>query len=459
MSSGEPIRRGGDVARGSGIRRGTLWAALGAGAVLMASAPVFGQFGGLPIDPRGIPAKKSRTSAPAEKTTPDSPLHMRVARQTVPRYWTIGMEARVQELTYRDQGGQYVNEGLKFTQATVVFPAPLTSSSHKLDRVDVKATAKVNGREVEVRPRFQDSLQSGAGLLTIDLGEVTAREVLFNITLPAATSNILFDEAAARTIPWPKGYPPAAQSTFRPMQYVDWVKAEAERPATDKLMAEFIQRTLGDRRPQDMPPLDCAKLLTGAVLETVQMSGAGVVYNPNQTLEGFLLQGAAATLTSRRGNEHDANCVLVGVLRAAGIPSRLVIGLDLTDSKGSLNPALNRGRATLRSWVEFCLVDPDTQREIWVPIDLKGLRKTSSRMQPLERKWKYFGEHEELEYMVPLAFHFHPPASVMAFGSPAMWGWQTTPASQVATQSIRFTANATPQRGSNDPRRAPGGGR
>lgn len=428
--------------------------ATSAGLLLAVATPALGQFGGLPIDPRGIPAKKSRTSQPAEKTTADSPLYMRVIRQTVPKYWTIGMEVRVQELAYPDGvTGLTVREGLKFSQAAIVFPAPLTSSSHKLERVDSKATAKVNGKETEVRPRFQDGLQSGDGLLRLEMGEVTAREILFNVTIPVATSNTLFDETAAATIPWPKGYPAAAQSTFKPMQYVDYVKAESERPATDLAASKLIERFLDKRKPQEMTPLECAKLLTGGVLETIQVSGPGVVYNPNQTLEGFLLQGAAETMKNRRGNEHDANCVLVSVIRAAGIPARLVIGLDLTDSKGSLNPALNRGRATLRSWAEFCLIDPESQREIWVPIDLKGLRKTSSRMQPLERKWKFFGEHEDLEYMVPLSFHFHPPASVIAFGSPAMWGWTTTPTSQPGVQSIRFTANATATRGSNDPRR------
>lgn len=456
----DPITTSPSIAAPAPARRTPLPLLAAAGLVLGFVTPALAQFGAFPVDPRGLPAKKSRTSQPAEKLDADAPLYMRVVRQTVPRYWTIGMEVRVQELAYPDGvTGLTVREGLKFSQAAVVFPAPLTSSSHKLERTDMKATAKVNGRDAEVRPRFQDGLQSGAGLLRVELGETTAREVIFNVTFPVATSNTLFDEKAAQTIPWPKGYPPAAQSTFRPMQFVDWVKTEAERPATDKIMSQLVERFLDKRKPQSMSPLDCAKLLTGGVLEHMQVTGAGVNYNTNQTLEGFLLQGAAETANSRRGNEHDANCLLVGVLRAAGIPARLVVGLDLTDSKGSLNPALNRGRATLRSWAEFCLVDPDTQREIWVPIDIKGLRKTSSRMQPLERKWKYFGEHEDLEYMVPLAFHFHPPASVLAYGSPALWGWTTTPNSQPGVQSIRFTANATATRGSNDPRRAKPGDR
>jgi hypothetical protein len=96
--------------------------------------------------------------------------------------------------------------------------------------------------------------------------------------------------------------------------------------------------------------------------------------------------------------------------------------------------------------VEFALVDPQTSREIWIPVDVARMRKGSSRPPSLDRPWKYFGEHDELDGIIPFAFQFHPPTTVVAHGSPAFWGWMVTPKPpDKLVQVVRFDAITTPK--------------
>lgn len=141
--------------------------------------------------------------------------------------------------------------------------------------------------------------------------------------------------------------------------------------------------------------------------------------------------------------------LLAAVYRAAGLPARTVIGFDVS-AKKDRDGFLDKGKSgpqKLRAWVEFCLYDEAAQREVWVPVDVVRMRQSSSRAPALNRPWKFFGTHDELENVIPIAFQYHPPTTVVAHGAFGLWGWLTTPEIPLVKQHLRLDAITTPKRG------------
>jgi hypothetical protein len=80
-----------------------------------------------------------------------------------------------------------------------------------------------------------------------------------------------------------------------------------------------------------------------------------------------------------------------------------------------------------------------------VPVDPVRARKRSMQMPPFDKPWRYFGTHDELDTILPFAFHFIPPTTVVSYGY-AFWGWFTTPETQIAEHWVRFLAQTAPRR-------------
>jgi len=104
--------------------------------------------------------------------------------------------------------------------------------------------------------------------------------------------------------------------------------------------------------------------------------------------------------------------------------------------------------------VEFFLYDEESGDSGWIPVDVVQMRKGGSRAKRMDRDWPFFGTHDELDHFIPLSFHFHPPTTVRAYGSPALWGWFVTPAPPAAAfQQLTFATYNTPVRGGQQPGR------
>jgi hypothetical protein len=143
-------------------------------------------------------------------------------------------------------------------------------------------------------------------------------------------------------------------------------------------------------------------------------------------------------------------CLLVAAYRQAGLPARCVIGYDTGGGGGKDDRFLSKkGSQSLRTWAEFALIDPTKPEPIWVPVDVVRIRKSSSRPPPVERKWMYFGDHKEMDGLIPFAYQFFPPSKgVVSHGSPAFYGWMVTPEPpKNVIQALRFDAITTPRRG------------
>jgi hypothetical protein len=79
-------------------------------------------------------------------------------------------------------------------------------------------------------------------------------------------------------------------------------------------------------------------------------------------------------------------------------------------------------------------------------VDVVRQRKSGSKAPPLDRPWKYFGNNDDTDSIIPIAFHYHPPTTVVAHGSPCFWGWITFPEMQYgAEQMVRFVTITAPK--------------
>jgi hypothetical protein len=371
--------------------------------------------------------------------------------------WTLKVVVNVQAFVERDSKGMPVVHDLSFDSAAVVFPLLKSSSWHKIYTNEVKGTLKLNdiirdtfdGSSPDRDTRLEDKYPCGTRLARWTLKNESGREVELEVNIPCTCWQTIFDEARAEKVPWPATWPAVPMSTFQDVQPVTQAGNRGNVTLIDHMhpeVRELVTKWSEGKDPKTVNPVPLAKFYASQVLEMIQPSGDGLNFHDTGQLEGLTLQGSTATIQQKRGTDHDIACVLAAVYRAAGLPARIVIGYDVRDQKGDDKASfLARKRSSVpafRSLVEFCLYDETEKKELWVPVDINRQRKVSSRA-PSDGSWRFFGDHDELDQVVPFAFQYHPPTSVMAHGSISFWGWLTLPEAQVAKQFLRFNAMTT----------------
>ncbi len=327
----------------------------------------------------------------------------------------------------------------KFAAAAILFPVLASTAASQTAVKSVASRLRFDQREQAIVPTVLDGLHSGARFARWDTGAMEGRDITIEVDIPLTCWELAFDERAASIARWAPGgrWPAVALSTFGPQMGVE------NGPVVTELVAQWSDR----KPPTNVPPVTLAKYLAGKTLEHVQPSGDGLTSARTGLLQGFDLRGSERTLAEGRGSEHDIACAMAAVYRAAGLPCRTVIGLDLTESKGQDQGLGGSSSEKIRSWVELGLCDEKAEKITWIPVDVYRQRKSSSKAPAYTQAWKWFGNNEDTDDVLPIAFHYHPPAQVIAHGSPAFWGWTTTPQAQIAEQAVRLTAITTPIRG------------
>ena len=97
------------------------------------------------------------------------------------------------------------------------------------------------------------------------------------------------------------------------------------------------------------------------------------------------------------------------MLRAAGLPSRPVIGIA---------PDRGKERGEFAIWAEVYL-----PRCGWVPFDPYELKKRSVNTLDPRQSWRYFGNVPDLDRLIPLSWSFAPGNGDTAWDAWALWGW------------------------------------
>jgi hypothetical protein len=310
---------------------------------------------------------------------------------------------------------------------------------------------------------------SGVKLAKLATGAIGKQQqtnnVRFQIDLPMMTSNTVFDEAKALTVPWPKGpWPEVAQSTLLPQQWVDHEVVPGGKNVIqrydEKVFQVLIDSWLKGQDPKkDFTPVGLAKVLMGGMVRDISRDVNSLNYRqerpisdtpvPNEAfaagtayLVGLKVRGAEYAARERRVSEWDMACLGAAIFRRCGLPTRLVMGFDKREAEEEEKGKQLKGK--VRAWFEFYLFDEANNTGNWIICDPYRLRKDMSQPPPLTNRWKYFGTHDEMESVLPFAFQFVPPTEVVSYGAPAFWGWLVTPATPASAASgIAFTARKT----------------
>jgi hypothetical protein len=424
-----------------------------------------------PVTPPPPPQPKSKTpgNQPGAKTNAkkDAPTPGPYVKQEQQRDLTLAVMVRVDlnspnsKTTYRDPfTGRTVDmpkpTPMTFKTLGFVFPVVPSTGSSDLFINEITGTLRVNGREVTSTPEILEGYPGPVKLTRWDAGttdaDTEAKVVQLDMSIGMRCYNTVFDEQAAYQVKWPSVYPAEVAKNLQPQLYVEQGLDAAGniRPYDDQelsvALAGFLEQE-GIKDAKTQPPAYVAKVIAGKVWTLIQISGDGLNMTRTGELSGMDIKPPADTLRDKRGTEQDVTALMAALYRKAGLPTRTVIGFDVTSKDAKFLQKSNKNNR-LRSWVEFALYDEPNNTINWVPVDLARMRKTTNRPPALDRAWNYFGTHDELSAVTPFALHFHPPTDVVAYGSPGFWGWFVTPApAKNAAQALRFTATTSSVRG------------
>ncbi|MCL4742511.1 MAG: transglutaminase-like domain-containing protein [Phycisphaerales bacterium] len=428
--------------------------------------------------PGSTPVTTPAGTQPAAQATPLKPSPYIVREENRSRRWTLTADVNIEAYKLYVEGQQPYNERFTFSSATIVWPLVPETASSVMDAVEsagglqpaITGVVKFQDREVT---RETTIIAADAGGNVLHSGTWRAqwvmpplegaslydgREMSLQVVVPVTSYRTKFDERGARSVAWPQGaWPAAAHATFAPQMFIDF--GPDGRPYDTAPVVDLVAEWTEGRDPKSIAPVTLAKWFAGKVVEHVQLSGDGLAFDRTGLIEGLDLRGAPLTALEKRGSEFDMVCLLAAVYRKAGLPARIVIGYD-NESRSGKQVYLKRPKNVpdLRAWVEFALYDETNGTFGWVPVDPAAMRGSSSRLPPnfMDRDLRYFGTHDELDRVIPFAFHFHPPTTVRAYGSPGFWGWFVTPVPpDTAFQRLSFRAQTTPAR-ATPPRARPG---
>lgn len=390
-----------------------------------------------------------------------SVLAQGVVRQGESRDWTLRFRANIR--AWQDAGNQRQNRGAsydtwEFEQATIVVPVLERTSLSRTH--DTKTTMQVRINDRDATPARTDpyvrldNRHAGSRYLGFAVAKGSARDIEVVSEVSLTAYEITVDDERALRVEWPAGdWPADALSALDPQVGIE-IGLDGEPYEGMDRVARAIDTLIGrlGRQPRDVPPYLVAKYLTGAVWGHIRSrDGNGLTTARTGEIEGIDIAGVPTTFVRRRGNQFETCALLVYTFRRAGLPARMVIGVE-ADSKGDKEDVITdrrRREGGIICWAEFALVEGG--RTTWVPVDFNGMMASSSRapdiadMDTLRKPWDGFGTIDDSQYWAPFAFHVHPPVTVKAYGSPGFWGIFAEPAEPGrAEQMISINVTSTP---------------
>jgi len=369
-----------------------------------------------------------------------------------PMTWDFRREINISPSTFTDRGPggsrRSFTDRIILQEITIVAPMITGCATAITDPEDLtEGVVKVDHEIVAEEPTIVPGFANGEQLARWDLQSVDTRRLTVALRGPATTFESRVKEDLAMRVPWPEdGYPETIATSLEPEQFI-----ESDDPRVIRLMKKWTSNN-----PQGPNPYLVAKALAGQVLENFQPSGPDFRFDNTTRFAGIDAAGAARAARSMRGSEADMASLLCAVYRAAGLPARVVVGLDVAGSPGGRSnvpapSAVCRANhdpdiitfPLLRTWVEFYLFDEASGQGGWIPVDIRMLRLASSRMQQLDRVWDGFGGGMCYDHLVPIAFSLVPPLTAGDDQPASVWGWITTPAD--CSTETELIIEATPQ--------------
>lgn len=403
-----------------------------------------------------------------------------------PKEWvlTSTVSLYANHLAPGKDGPMMTEQQFEIEQATIFFPMPLRTASHDREKSSIKASLLIEGREVKLQPGFiesdsaRDPLHSGEVYGTWLFKDVDAAlSMLFKVESRVTCWNTVFDEAAANKVGWPAGaWPKEAASTLQPELFID----ESFEGAYETDYVERLAERWTKGKVKSQPPMVAAKWLAGEVARYFQPSAQVIIPDARPATAGqtgmsvgaisaFEVVGAEEAARRGKGTNLDMAILLVSVYREVGLPARLVFGYVTGGETGASRSRRGQDEPEIGpyAWVEVALYDesqatPD-QQLTWVPVDIVRIRAERSFGRKLDQLWPGFGTSDQLNEIIPIAFHLHPHrVGANSYGGsirlreprPGIWGWNVVPETPQCIDQVIGFSSTSPSRRPGDP--APG---
>jgi hypothetical protein len=425
-------------------------------ALILASAASF-------LLPQALPNAHAGSAPPQATPLSDNPY----ISYSNPKDWVVKMHVRIEPTGAIAGSGNTAFPGWKYTNFAIAMPYTVKTGTSWITEpgpqqvVDsdqfVTAGLLLNGQVVDM-PEIPTRTvpRTGASYAYLQVPGTVAFEVATGFLEARVTSvETRFNEQAAWNLPWAE-YPPAVSAWLELDPNFDIVK-----PGEEDLVQPLLDKWTGGNDPKKIPPVQLAKYLTACVLEHARTTGnnreaaarsqsfrapggRNGVASVSYGTRGFNVQNASETARTAQGSEHDLVKLLAAVLRRAGVPTRIVIGVDNDEA----------GDDEVRSWLEFAIIAPNVKDPIWIPVDVWELENDSRSTRNWQRPWKHFGTTETLRDIAPIAHYFQPPADLVVYGLPALFGIRAdgeVPAHSY--QSVNFEVNGAAKRAPSPRRR------
>lgn len=215
---------------------------------------------------------------------------------------------------------------------------------------------------------------------------------------------VAVDESAAARVTWPRAWP-AWTARFLGEEL-------GIRPEDPVIKALAESSTKGGAR--SVTPFVAARNAIGAIMrEWRSMTGDTSEFGPDGRLRGIrFTNDAVSGLSVGRGTSVELVTTCVAALRALGIPSRIVYGLETHENRSG------REATRFRYIGEFFLPDVG-----WIPFDPMELRGQGAATKPSSAPVKGFANVTGLEKVLPLSFT-PVPEGLSKADRYAVWGWQ-----------------------------------
>ena len=328
-------------------------------------------------------------------TDPSPPL-----RRLDGRVWEVKFEASAWSPGMRP--GSQAPIALK--NAALWFPLVPESAWSRADAGTVAPELWVDARRAAIGAvEVRRDLPRGTSAVRLGIGSVSGQSVKWSVTWRAQCWASQVDEAAAASATWPAEWPEDARPWLAPEPGI-------ESDAPD--VAAFVARA-SEGKLRAVTPWIAAKELARATVNHFNAVDTDGIRIESGFPRGIVFDGAQAAMSRRTGTCHDVAAACTAVLRAAGIPARMVLGVsEVQTSSGA-------SKARFVSWCEFFLPGAG-----WAPFSPLRLRASARGGLQLQRPWPSFGTWDELNGFIPLCFGVGvaaPGASLPRY--PAGYAW------------------------------------
>lgn len=352
----------------------------------------------------------------------ESPPLSDIIKRVDPEDYRLRIRGRI--MAYQHQFDPRITDEFKLENTPIIFPIVPDGGFHEVKMDQLKTTFELG--DVEASEYFElipaNSLDTTFARFFIK--EFDGTDIEFELEEIVRVWSSKVDEERALRLEWPESWPPEVASALQPQMYIE---------SSTESVAQLLEKWT-DGKAKSVSPYALAKDLARRVVSFYQVSGT-IVSKDKQGfgVDGIEVRGANHAIKHQRGSLNDAVCLYVALVRAAGMPARPVIGID------------RREKDQLVPWAEVFLPEAG-----WIPVDLRMLYKAPGRARDINRTWPGVGGYDDLNLMIPIAHHFHPPAGVMAAGletRPLLWGWRPLPQAGRAYQSLNIAVDKAPRRG------------